>query len=79
MHAHSHESRDGGRSAAEGLQEVLAGEFGWGPDKFAADLDELMTRERVVMPPMLACFATTPRSAAARDVTWGHSRLTLPT
>ncbi|MFI0432924.1 MAG: glycerol-3-phosphate dehydrogenase/oxidase [Candidatus Nanopelagicales bacterium] len=48
------ESRDGGRSAAEGLQEVLACQFGWGPDKFAADLDELMTRERVVMPPMLA-------------------------
>ena len=47
------EARDGGRAAAEGLREVMAAELGWDDARMDAEIEQLMTREDAVMPPVL--------------------------
>lgn len=52
------EAPDGGRAAAEGLREVMAAELGWDDARMDAEIAELMTRQDIVMPPVL--HAETP-------------------
>lgn len=47
------EARDGGRAAAEGLRSVMAAELGWDDARMDAEIEDLMDRQDIVMPPVL--------------------------
>ena len=55
------EARDGGRAAAEGLRAVMAAELGWDDARMDAEIEELMTRQDIVMPPVLRDMERAPQ------------------
>lgn len=47
------ETPDGGEAAARGLRDIMARELGWDDVRFEAELDTLLSRRDIVMPPLL--------------------------